>query len=131
MFDKTTTCQKLHTIGVPVPEMLSPVDVPKVAHDAAVIRAWPNAYVKLNTGSSATGIVVLHPNQGGQPAFGITTLAEIEGAFYNSARSPRDRTEPKRRGAIRSERGRDCSMRDSNGTGGRAELRHPRGDRVR
>ena len=40
--------------------------------------------MKLNTGSSATGIVVLHPNRGGRAAFGITTLAEIGGAFYNS-----------------------------------------------
>ena len=40
--------------------------------------------MKLNTGSSATGIVVLHPNSGERPAFGITTLAQHAGAFYNS-----------------------------------------------
>ncbi len=85
MFDKTATCEKLVAAGVPVPDTLpSPVDMPEVVHDLAIFREWPCAYVKLNTGSSATGIVVLHPNASERPAFGVTTLAEISGAFYNS-----------------------------------------------
>ncbi|QJW96560.1 STM4014 family protein [Frigoriglobus tundricola] len=84
MFDKTAAAGRIAAASVPVPEMLGTCDAPEALHDAAASRAWPNAYVKLNTGSSATGIVVLHPNHNGRPAFGITTLAEIDGAFYNS-----------------------------------------------
>src|SRR5262249_26382182 len=44
---------------------------------------WPTIYVKLNTGSSATGIVVLRMSDEGEFT-GTTTLADIEGHFYNS-----------------------------------------------
>jgi hypothetical protein len=85
MFDKTATARKLTSAGVPVPEMLDPpCETPAMVHDLTLLRGWSHAYVKLNTGSSATGIVVLHPQQGDRPAYGITTLAEIRGEFYNS-----------------------------------------------
>lgn len=86
MFDKTRTCAKLAAADVPVPEWrdgntMSP-DVtvfPRQVRDLG----WPTTYVKLNTGSSATGIVVVtHPSEG--ESFGVTTLAAIEGQFYNS-----------------------------------------------
>jgi hypothetical protein len=85
MFDKTATCRKLDEAGVPVPPWFDgPIEMPAVAHDLTLFRDWPTAYIKLNTGSSATGIVHLHPNQSDRPAFGITTLAQINGQFYNS-----------------------------------------------
>jgi hypothetical protein len=85
MFDKCETCRKLEAAGVPVPEWVDgPIDIPAVAHDLTLFRDWPTAYIKLNTGSSATGIVHLHPNQPDRPAFGTTTLAHIDGQFYNS-----------------------------------------------
>ncbi|MCE9562759.1 MAG: STM4014 family protein [Planctomycetes bacterium] len=85
MFDKTATAVKLHNLGVPVPEMMSqPIDMAAVVHDLTLFYDWPTAYIKLNTGSSATGIVVLHPNAPERPAFGVTTLAELDGSFYNS-----------------------------------------------
>jgi hypothetical protein len=85
MFDKTATAERLHAAGVPVPEMMRPgLDMPAVVHDLTLVRDWPTAYIKLNTGSSATGIVVLHPNEPDRPAYGVTTLARIDGAYYNS-----------------------------------------------
>jgi hypothetical protein len=84
MFDKTVTAWKLNRAEVPVPDMLDrQTDPACLISECSVQHRWPTAYVKLNTGSSATGIVVLHfaPNE---PPFGITTLAELGGAFYNS-----------------------------------------------
>lgn len=83
MFDKLGTALKLGQAGVPIPDMLtfSP-DTPEILRGAATACGWPTAYAKLNTGSSATGIVQLHPHA--DEPFGVTTLAEIGGGFYNS-----------------------------------------------
>ncbi len=87
MFDKTATCQRLHAVGIPVPGMMgSGIDMPEVVHDLTLCHDWPCAYIKLNTGSSATGIVVLYPNQSDRPAFGVTSITRIENQFYNSRR---------------------------------------------
>lgn len=83
MFDKFGTALTLGQKGVPIPDMLTfnPADAP-VLRGATVACGWPTAYVKLNTGASATGIIHLHPHA--DEPFGATTLAEIDGAFYNS-----------------------------------------------
>ena len=85
MFDKTATARRLEAADVPVPNMLPPDDLPTDAHTLtylALERRWPVVYVKLNTGSSATGIVVLdfRPDR----VTGLTTLAEVDGRFFNS-----------------------------------------------
>jgi hypothetical protein len=93
MFDKTRTCEKLAAADVPVPEWLDdPTELtrplvpnsinPFVHVKPRLPNDWPTMYVKLNTGSSATGIVVLRAEERG--VSGITTLANIDGAFYNS-----------------------------------------------
>jgi glutathione synthase/RimK-type ligase-like ATP-grasp enzyme len=83
MFDKEATSLKVREAGVPIPQtlLLRPRALPDI-RVAAVEFGWPTAYIKLNTGSSATGIVVLHPFE--SEPFGVTTLTEIGGAFYNS-----------------------------------------------
>lgn len=43
---------------------------------------WRSTYLKLNAGSSATGIIALHSREG--QLHGTTTLAEIGGQFFNS-----------------------------------------------
>jgi hypothetical protein len=80
MFNKTRTCAKLHAADVPVPEWLAqPRDVfAEVSSD----DGWALAYLKLDTGSSATGIIAL--GSAGDRFRGVTTLAEIEGRFFNS-----------------------------------------------
>jgi len=83
MFDKTATCAKLATAGVPVPEVLDHPPFPGLLYRRLHFDArGATTYLKLNTGSSATGIVVLSQTE--QGFTGITTLAEIDGAFYNS-----------------------------------------------
>lgn len=85
MFDKCATCRKLDAAEVPVPEWFrGEAELPTSVHSLLLKNGWPTAYVKLNTGSSATGIVALHPQTYGQTAFGVTTLARIDSAFYNS-----------------------------------------------
>src|SRR5262249_9702381 len=85
MFDKTVTAWKVKAAGVPVPDMLGrPVDAAALVPELVFIHHWPTAYIKLNTGSSATGIVVLHPGEQGRPDFGVTSLARVNGEFFNS-----------------------------------------------
>ncbi len=85
MFDKTATTAKLHAAGVPVPRWLAnPRDVFAELAGASGKRTWRTAYLKLNTGSSATGIIALRPE--GDRLHGTTTLAEIDGRFFNSRR---------------------------------------------
>jgi hypothetical protein len=85
MFDKTATCRKFHAAGVPVPGWLeNPADVFAVVADSDGAQRWPRAYLKLNTGSSAVGIVVIELNS--DRFRGQTTLAEIGGRFFNSRR---------------------------------------------
>jgi hypothetical protein len=85
MFDKTATAAKLRAAGVPVPDWLAdPRDAFAVVVASARGNGWPAVYLKLNAGSSATGIIVLRP-EGGQLR-GTTTLAEIGGRFFNSRR---------------------------------------------
>jgi hypothetical protein len=83
MFDKTATCAKLAAAGVPVPEVLDLPAAPNLAIGLTLDSPWPTTYAKLNTGSSATGIVVMHRAPDGSQR-GVTTLAQIDGLFYNS-----------------------------------------------
>ena len=83
MFDKTATIVKLHAAGVPVPGWLhNPRDVFTEMADSETGRGGRTVYLKLNAGSSATGIIVLRREQG--KLHGSTTLAEIDGQFFNS-----------------------------------------------
>jgi hypothetical protein len=85
MFDKTATAAKLHARGVPVPGWLEePRDVFAELIDAEDGRGWPSVYLKLNTGSSATGIIAVSSD--GARFHGLTTLAEIGGRFFNTRR---------------------------------------------
>jgi glutathione synthase/RimK-type ligase-like ATP-grasp enzyme len=85
MFDKTATAAKLHAAGVPVPNWLTnPRDASAEVVRSADGEGWPTVYLKSNTGSSATGIIVLCLERG--RLHGTTTLAEIGGQFFNSRR---------------------------------------------
>lgn len=86
-FDKTGTLAVLRAAGVPVPDWQplsaredGPIWIPLFRS----IRnaGWTTAYVKLNTGSSATGIVVCEPRDG-DPR-GLTTLVPRGTDFFNT-----------------------------------------------
>ena len=83
MFDKTATCAKLAAAGVAIPDVM-PLSPDATLNVAKVCAApWPVTYAKLNTGSSATGIVVVYRGPDGEP-IGVTSLAVIGDRFYNS-----------------------------------------------
>ena len=85
MLDKTATTAKLYAAGIPVPNWLqNPRDVFAELVDGENGRGWRTVYLKLNTGSSATGIIALRSEQ--DRFHGTTTLAEIGGRFFNSRR---------------------------------------------
>jgi hypothetical protein len=87
MFDKAATCRRVAAEGVPVPEWLPPEDFPAgvVSFSQSQAVHWPVVYTKLNTGSSATGIVVSH-HRAPEPVWGVTSLAYVNQEFYNSRR---------------------------------------------
>ncbi len=85
MFDKTATAVRLRAAEVPVPNWLeNPRDVFAEMADSDSGRGWRTVYLKLNTGSSATGIIAIRSE--GTQLHGTTTLAEIDGRFFNSRR---------------------------------------------
>lgn len=84
LFDKRATAARLHAAHIPVPATLPPA-----ANGAALIeylcsRPYRTVYVKLNTGSSATGIVVLHPRD--DPPWAITSMIRLEHGYFNTRR---------------------------------------------
>jgi hypothetical protein len=74
MFDKNATCLRLQRAGLPIPATHFPGDPEP---------SWPTTYAKLNTGSSASAIVVLtqRPELRGQ-----STIVMLEDGFYSSRR---------------------------------------------
>lgn len=87
LFDKTATAQRLHQQAIPVPNWLeNPHDV-----FAVVPEEWPRAYLKLNTGSNAMGMIYLHSVDG--VLEGDTTMAQIDQRYYNTRRLQRVRDE--------------------------------------
>lgn len=87
MFDKTRTLAVLRAAGVPVPDwqpLSAREDGPTWIPLFRFLRnaGWPRAYVKLNTGSSATGIVVCE-HRDGAPR-GLTTLVPNGTDFFNT-----------------------------------------------
>jgi hypothetical protein len=83
MFDKRATATRLEAAALPCP--------PSLPHDALAAeelltqlraRQWKTAYVKLNTGSSATGIAVVHALD--EPPWAVTSLININGDYFNT-----------------------------------------------
>jgi hypothetical protein len=88
MFDKTAAARTLAAAGVPVPEMLPPEGFPDGAgafHRHIRDTGWPVAYAKLNTGSSAVGMVVGHYPPGREP-WALTTMADAGDGFASTRR---------------------------------------------
>jgi hypothetical protein len=87
MFDKNATCDRLRSAGLPCPSSVSaPPTTPELI-DHLRQRRWEIAYVKLNTGSSASAIIVLHALA--DPPWGLSSLVELEDGFYSTRRLQR------------------------------------------
>ncbi|MEO2092014.1 MAG: STM4014 family protein [Gemmataceae bacterium] len=87
MFDKNCTLVDLSAACVPVPEFIPPHDLP--ADPESLLNAvrdhgWSVAYLKLNTGASGTGIVVVRFDR--SEWSGVTTLLRRGQEFFNTRR---------------------------------------------
>jgi glutathione synthase/RimK-type ligase-like ATP-grasp enzyme len=84
MFDKNATCARLTAADIPCPPTLPAPDTPDEL--LAELRRWRfgTAYVKLNTGSSASGIAVVHAAD--EPAWAISSVVRLDDGFYSTRR---------------------------------------------
>lgn len=91
MFDKNDTCRRLRAAGISTPETweCEPADYDEVEHIVRAHCRWPVAYVKLNSGSSASGIAVLHGLD--EPPWATSSVVRIGGGFFSSRRLARHR----------------------------------------
>jgi hypothetical protein len=100
LFDKTATAARLAAAGLPVPPHCPPPATAQELLEAVRECGWPVAYVKLNTGSSASGQVALHALD--DPPWGVSTMVRLaakepltgwprhsDGEFYNTRRLQR------------------------------------------
>lgn len=84
MFDKNSTLADLTAAGIPAPDFFATTDTPDGLFEQLRERHWPVAYLKLNTGASATGILVCR--WGGAEWEGTTTLLRRGRDFLNTRR---------------------------------------------
>jgi len=84
LFDKNATAARLTAASIPCPPSLAPPATPDELLAELRKRRCSTAYVKLATGSSATGTAVVHALD--DPAWAITTMVRIDGDFYNTRR---------------------------------------------
>jgi hypothetical protein len=84
MFDKNATSARLAQAGVPVPPSLpAPATVEALLSELRD-RRFDTAYVKLNTGSSASGIAVVRPMD--DPPWAISSIVRLDGEMYSTRR---------------------------------------------
>ena len=82
LFDKTATARRLREAGLPCPAMIpAPSNADVLLLELRELK-FKTAYVKLNTGSSATGIAVVHALD--DPPWAITSMLRIGDFFYNT-----------------------------------------------
>jgi hypothetical protein len=87
MFDKNATCQRLSAAGIPCPAILSPLSLattPEQLFSRIEEACWSTAYVKLNSGSSASAIVVVHLGEDGPWA--TSAVVRLREGFFSTRR---------------------------------------------
>jgi hypothetical protein len=87
LFDKNATAARLAAADIPCPPSFDPPATPAELFAELRSRRWPTAYVKLATGSSATGIAVVHALD--DPPWAITSVVRLGGDFYGTRRLQR------------------------------------------
>jgi YheC/D like ATP-grasp len=84
LFDKRATAARLARAGLPCPLPGPPADDAQTLLANLRSEKWHTAYVKLNTGSSASGIAVVHALDA--PPWAVTSLIQIDGDYFNTRR---------------------------------------------
>jgi hypothetical protein len=82
LFDKRATSNRLTAAGLPCPLTISPPTKPGQLLEQLRRQRIKTAYVKLNAGSSATGIAVVHALD--DPPSAITSMLRIGAEFHNT-----------------------------------------------
>jgi hypothetical protein len=82
LFDKTATSARLSAAGVPCPPSLDPPASPELLLAALRRAGYAKAYVKLNTGSSASAIAVVQALA--DPAWALTSVLRRGSDFYST-----------------------------------------------
>jgi hypothetical protein len=83
MFDKNASGARLGAASVPVPPSLVAPNEPPALLEMLRRERYEPAYVKLNTGSSASAIAVVQPRQ---TPFATSSIAVRDGTFYSTRR---------------------------------------------
>jgi hypothetical protein len=91
MFDKNATSARLAAVGVPCPPSLEAPDTVEGLLQALRGRRLATAYVKLNTGSSASAIAVVRALA--EPAWAISSIVRIGDGFFSTRRLQRHQGE--------------------------------------
>jgi len=84
LFDKNATAARLSAAGIPTPESFAPPGTAAQLLDALRQRRWATSYVKLNTGSSAASMAVVHALE--EPGWAWSSLLRLDGGFYSTRR---------------------------------------------
>jgi len=82
MFDKNATSARLAIAEIPVPESIAPPATTSELLEELKKRRWRTAYVKLNTGSSASCMAVLHALD--DPPWLLSSLLRLEDGFFST-----------------------------------------------
>jgi hypothetical protein len=92
IFDKNETCARLAGAEIPIPPTLTTTPLtPQELIDEVARRRWGTAYVKLNTGSSASAIAVLRADRA---PWATSSLIPYNQGFYSTRRLARLSGEP-------------------------------------
>ncbi len=84
MFDKNATSARLELAGIPVPPALSAPKTVDALFAALRRRRFGTAYVKLNTGSSASAIAVVRPME--EPPWAVSSITRLDGEVFSTRR---------------------------------------------
>jgi hypothetical protein len=84
LFDKNTTSARLDAAGLPCPPSLPATPSPEELLALLQEQRFATAYVKLNTGSSASAIAVVHACD--DPPWAISSIVRLEDGFYSTRR---------------------------------------------
>ena len=87
LFDKNATAARLGAAGIPCPPSLDAPATPQQLLAALRSERFATAYVKLNTGSSAAGIAVVHALE--ERPWALTSVLRLDGGFYSTRRLAR------------------------------------------
>lgn len=89
MFDKNATCARLTAAGIPCPPTLTAPATPDELLAELRRQRFGTAYVKLNSGSSASGIAVVHAMD--ETPWAVSSVVRIGDGFYSTRRLCRHR----------------------------------------